>query len=127
VRDLEIKVEKLVSGKTYRMNDIRFATGSSEIDEASKSVLSEFADYLNENLTYQVDIYGHTDDVGDNQANLALSADRAFEVFGYLQESGVNPDKMNFKGYGESKPMVPNNSDADRAINRRTEFKIVKR
>jgi outer membrane protein OmpA-like peptidoglycan-associated protein/tetratricopeptide (TPR) repeat protein len=127
VRDLAIKVEKLVSGKTYRMNDIRFATGSSEIDEASKSVLSEFADYLNENLTYQVDIYGHTDDVGDNQANLALSADRAFEVFGYLQESGVNPDKMNFKGYGESKPMVPNNSDADRAINRRTEFKIVKR
>jgi outer membrane protein OmpA-like peptidoglycan-associated protein/tetratricopeptide (TPR) repeat protein len=127
VRDLEIKVEKLVSGKTYRMNDIRFATGSSEIDKASKSVLSEFADYLNENPTYQVDIYGHTDDIGDNQANLALSADRAFEVFGYLQESGVNPDKMDFKGYGESKPMVPNNSDADRAINRRTEFKIVKR
>ena len=127
VRDLEIKVEKLESGKTYRMNDIRFATGSSEIDKASKSVLNEFADYLNDNPTYQVDIYGHTDDIGDTEANLALSTDRAFEVFGYLQEAGVNPDKMNFKGYGESKPLVPNNSEIDRAINRRTEFKIVKR
>jgi outer membrane protein OmpA-like peptidoglycan-associated protein/tetratricopeptide (TPR) repeat protein len=127
VRDLEMKVEKLVSGKTYRMNDIRFATGSSEIDEASKSVLNEFADYLNENPTYQVDIFGHTDDVGDAAANLALSTDRAFEVFGYLQEEGVNPDKMNFKGFGESKPLVQNNSENDRALNRRTEFKIVKR
>jgi len=127
VRDLEIKVEKLESGKIYRMNDIRFATGSSDIDNASKSVLDEFADYLNENPTYQVEIYGHTDDIGDKGANLALSADRAFEVFGYLQEAGVNPDKMSFQGYGESKPMVANNSDADRAINRRTEFKIVKR
>jgi OOP family OmpA-OmpF porin len=109
------------------MNDIRFATGSADIDNASKSVLDEFADYLNENPTYQVEIYGHTDDIGDKGANLALSADRAFEVFGYLQEAGVNPDKMSFQGYGESKPMVANNSDADRAINRRTEFKIVKR
>ncbi len=127
VRDLEMEVEKLESGKTYRMNDIRFATGSSEIDEASKSVLAEFADYLEENPNYRVEIYGHTDDVGDAEANLVLSTDRAFEVFGFLQEAGVNPDKMDFKGFGESKPLVPNNSDADRAINRRTEFKIVKR
>jgi len=127
VRDLEMKVEKLESGKTYRMNDIRFATASSEIDEASKSVLVEFADYLNENPTYQVEIYGHTDDVGDSEDNLVLSTDRAFEVFGYLQEAGVNPDKMKFKGFGESKPLVPNNSESDRAINRRTEFKILKR
>lgn len=127
VRDLPIKVEKLESGKTYRMNDIRFATGSSEIDEASKSVLNEFAEYLKEKPTYHVDIFGHTDDVGDANDNLILSTDRAFEVFGFLQESGVNPDKMDFKGFGESKPMVPNNSERERAINRRTEFKIVKR
>ncbi|MEM9053506.1 MAG: OmpA family protein [Bacteroidota bacterium] len=127
VRDLDIEVENLVSGKTYRMNDIRYATGSSEIDEASKAVLDEFADYLNENQTFRVEIFGHTDDVGDEGENLALSTDRAFEVFGYLQEKRVNPDRMQFKGFGESKPLVQNNSDADRAINRRTEFKIIKR
>jgi len=127
VRDLKMQVEKLESGKTYRMNDIRFATGSSEIDKASKSVLKEFSDYLTDNPTYQVEIYGHTDDVGDTEANLILSTDRAFEVFGYLQESGVDPDQMDFKGFGESKPLVPNKSEEDRAINRRTEFKIVKR
>jgi len=124
---LDMKVEKLESGKTYRMNDIRFATASSEIDEASKSILNEFADYLLENPNYHVEIFGHTDDIGDLQANLVLSTDRAFEVFGYLQDRKVNPDRLQFKGFGESKPLVPNNTDADRAINRRTEFKIVKR
>jgi outer membrane protein OmpA-like peptidoglycan-associated protein len=127
VRDLEMKVEKLQSGKTYRMNDIRFATGSSEIDEASKSVLEEFADYLKENENYHVEIFGHTDDVGDAEANLVLSTDRAFEVFGFLQDQRVEPDRMKFKGFGESKPLVPNQSEENRSINRRTEFKIVKR
>jgi outer membrane protein OmpA-like peptidoglycan-associated protein len=127
VKDLDLKVEKLEPGKTYRMNDIRFPTNSSEIDEASKSVLMEFADYLKENTQYKVEILGHTDDVGGEQENLVLSTDRAFEVFGYLQDQGVDPQLISFKGYGESQPLVPNDSAEARAINRRTEFRIIRR
>lgn len=127
VRDLTLEVEELESGKTYRMNDICFATNSSEIDASSKSVLNEFAEYLKENASLAVEIIGHTDDVGDERENLVLSTDRAFEVFGYLQEKGVDPRRLSFKGYGETKPLVENTSESNRAINRRTEFKIVKR
>lgn len=127
VRNLQLTVDKLETGKSYRINDIRFKTGSSEINEASKRVLDEFAVYLNENPTLHIQVRGHTDDVGDPQKNLVLSTDRAFEVFGYLQNQGVAGSRMTFKGFGETEPLVPNTSEINRAKNRRTEFKITKR
>lgn len=126
VQTIDMTVDKISEGKTYRINDIRFKTGSSELNEESKRVLDEFADYLNENKTLSIEIGGHTDDIGDDQKNMVLSTDRAFEVFGYLQTAGVEGDRMKFKGYGETTPVVPNNSDANRAKNRRTEFKITR-
>lgn len=126
VQKVEMEVEKVKAGKTYKINDIRFKTASSELNEESKRVLEEFADYLIENKTLRIEIGGHTDDVGDENKNLVLSADRAFEVFGYLQTKGVDGRRMEFKGYGQTKPSVPNSSDENRAKNRRTEFKITR-
>ena len=126
VRDLSLEIAKLQQGKTYRMNDIRFATASSDIDEASKRVLDEFADYLKENPRMRILIEGHTDNIGDAYANLVLSKDRAFEVFGYLQRVGVDPSRMRFEGYGQTRPVAPNDSEKNRALNRRTEFKITR-
>ncbi len=127
VQKLEVKVDKIEQGKTYRIHDIRFPTGSSEINESSKQVLIEFADYLNDNPSLSIEIGGHTDDVGDADKNLALSTERAFEVFGYLQEAGVKASRMTFHGYGPSTPLVANTSSVNRAKNRRTEFKITKK
>ncbi|MFN2429173.1 MAG: OmpA family protein [Cryomorphaceae bacterium] len=127
VVDLDMEVGELEVGKSYTINDITFATNSSEIREASKRVLDEFSDYLKDNPGLAIEIGGHTDDIGDAKSNLVLSADRAFEVFGYLQESGVDPTRMKFKGYGETRPVVPNDSAENRKKNRRTEFTISKR
>ncbi len=124
VQDLDMEVENVKEGKTYRINDIRFPTGSADIDESSKQVLLEFADYLNENKSLAIEIGGHTDDVGNADSNLALSTERAFKVFGFLQEAGVSGSRMTYKGYGQTKPVVPNSSEENRAKNRRTEFKI---
>ena len=127
VQDIDMKVEKVVEGKTYRINDIRFKTGSSEINEESKRVLDEFADYLKENASLNIEIGGHTDNVGNPDKNMVLSTDRAFEVFGYLQSAGVAGNRMEFKGYGETQPVAANDTDENRAKNRRTEFKITRR
>lgn len=127
VQNINMEVDKIVEGKTYRINDIRFKTGSSELNEESKRVLDEFADYLSENASLKIEIGGHTDNVGDPKKNMVLSTDRAFEVFGYLQTAGVNGERMKFKGYGETDPVAPNTNDANRAKNRRTEFKITRR
>jgi outer membrane protein OmpA-like peptidoglycan-associated protein len=127
VQDIDMEVAAVENGMTYRMNDIRFATNSADLDEVSKGVLDAFAVYLNENPIFKVEIGGHTDNVGDAHLNLVLSTDRAFEVFGYLQDIGVDPQRMRFKGYGDTKPLVPNNTAENRARNRRTEFTLTTR
>ena len=127
VRELDLKLERIEPGKTYRVNDIRFATASSIIDAASRKVLKEFASYLLENPGLHIEVLGHTDNVGDPYKNLVLSTDRAFEVFGYLQEEGVEPSRLSFKGYGETKPIVPNDSPENQALNRRTEFRVLRK
>lgn len=127
VRNIEMKVDKVRPGEIYRINDIRFRTGSSELNEESKRVLDAFAEYLNDHPTFKIEIRGHTDNVGDPEKNLVLSTDRAFEVFGYLQSRNVDGSRMSFKGYGETEPLVPNTSEENKAKNRRTEFKITQR
>jgi len=127
VQEINMEVSEVEEGKAYKMNDIRFATNSSDINESSKRVLDEFVDYLKEHPAFHIEIGGHTDNVGDSEKNLVLSTDRAFEVFGYMQDQGVSADRMTFKGYGQTKPVAPNNSPENRAKNRRTEFIISRR
>lgn len=125
VQKVETTVEEIQIGKPFKIHDIYYATNSSEINKESKLILDEFADYLKENSTMKIAIYGHTDNMGAENDNLALSADRAFNVLGYLQEKGVNPSNVTFKGFGESKPIASNDTPEGRAKNRRTEFVIL--
>lgn len=125
VQQMEMKTEPIKPGMTYRIDDIRFATNSSDLNPESMQVLDEFAAYLLENPSLKIEIGGHTDNVGDPHKNLVLSTDRAFEVFGYLQQSGIDFNRMTFKGYGDKVPLLPNTTPANRAKNRRTEFKVI--
>jgi outer membrane protein OmpA-like peptidoglycan-associated protein len=72
----------------------------------------------------EIEIGGHTDDIGDDKTNLALSSERAFEVMNYLSGKGVSGKRMSYKGYGETKPISSNATEEGRAKNRRTEFII---
>jgi outer membrane protein OmpA-like peptidoglycan-associated protein len=92
--------------------------------DKSKMILNGFARYLQQNPSIQIEIQGHTDDLGDDATNLKLSENRCKTVFDYLISKGVEKSTISFKGYGETKPKVPNTSDENRAKNRRTEVKI---
>jgi outer membrane protein OmpA-like peptidoglycan-associated protein len=92
--------------------------------EKSKIILTGFAQYLKQNPTIQIEIQGHTDDLGDDAANLKLSEDRCKAVNDYLLSKGVDKANLSFKGFGETKPKASNTSDENRAKNRRTEVKI---
>ncbi|MBC7391193.1 MAG: OmpA family protein, partial [Opitutaceae bacterium] len=74
-----------------------------------------------------IEIGGHTDDIGSDEDNKKLSQERAAKVLNYLFGKGVEFYRMQAKGYGESEPLVPNTSDESRYMNRRVEFKIVKK
>jgi outer membrane protein OmpA-like peptidoglycan-associated protein len=124
IKGNNLTVKELKVGEAYTINDILYATNSSTLTDKSKFILKGFARFLKENPTITVAIQGHTDDVGDDAQNLALSEARAKGVKDYLVSQGIDADRLSAKGYGETKPKVPNTSDPNRAKNRRTDFVI---
>jgi outer membrane protein OmpA-like peptidoglycan-associated protein len=86
--------------------------------------LNEFIVFLEDNLSVKVSIQGHTDNVGAPNKNLELSRNRAQAVNNYLILEGVEPNRLEFVGFGEKKPIASNQIDEGRKKNRRTEFVI---
>ncbi len=127
IRKIDLTVEEIKIDKPYRINEIYYATNSAEIAEESKMILDEFAEYLKNHSSMKVAILGHTDDVGDDESNLALSTDRAFSVMAYLQDKGVDKNHLSHKGFGETKPIGPNTTPEGKSLNRRTEFVILEK
>lgn len=109
---------------TFEIQDIRYATGSARIDRTSLLMLDLFAEYLMD-MQLSVEIGGHTDDVGNDADNLLLSQQRADAVRDQLVQSGVPRYKLTAQGYGESQPRSDNATEAGKANNRRTEFRIL--
>lgn len=126
VRGNDLEVKPLKAGTAYTINDILYETSSYQLSSKSKFILKQFARFLEENPTISIMIQGHTDDVGDDAKNLMLSENRAKEVKRYLTTLGINESRLNAKGFGETKPKVANDSELNRAINRRTDFLIEK-
>ncbi len=87
--------------------------------------LNEFADYMNEVTDSKVSITGHTDSMGPESYNQALSEKRAQDVADYLAGKGISADRMTVSGMGESAPIADNSTKAGRADNRRVEVEIV--
>ncbi len=121
-RDIELK--KLEVGGQYTINDILFSTNSYELNDTIKTVLDEFSEYMKLNPKLRVALHGHTDNVGNPQDNMALSENRAKAVFDYLVSRGIDKARMSFKGFGETKPITSNATEAGKARNRRTVFVV---
>ena len=83
------------------------------------------ADFLKRNPDLKVELAGHTDDVGNASYNLKLSSDRAEVVRRALIDHGIEESRLTAHGYGATKPLVPNDSDEHRALNRRTEMVVI--
>lgn len=121
--DLVAKAEEV--GGAYRLDDIHYETNSAEISDRSKIILNDFGNYLMKNKSIKVAIHGHTDNVGVEGENLVLSTDRAFSVKAYLEQMGVASNRLQFKGFGSSKPIASNATEEGRIQNRRTEFVLL--
>jgi OOP family OmpA-OmpF porin len=86
--------------------------------------LKSIVNMLKLNPKIQIEISAHTDDVGPDDFNVNLSQRRAQTVTQYLSKSGVPIKQLMAKGYGETKPLVPNDSDENKAKNRRVELMV---
>ncbi|MEI6765107.1 MAG: OmpA family protein [Bacteroidota bacterium] len=121
--DFEIKPVEV--GNSYRLNDVYFETNSFELSVETKLILDGFIEFLEENPAIKVSIQGHTDNVGNDEGNLKLSESRAKSVYEYLIQRSIDASRLSFQGFGETKPLVSNDTPEGRAKNRRTEFVIM--
>ncbi|MFK7969170.1 MAG: OmpA family protein [Bacteroidia bacterium] len=124
--DIEIPLNKVRRGVSITLNNIFFETGSFTLTSDSDPELRLLRDYLRQNARLQVEIEGHTDDIGDDDANKLLSENRAKAVRTWLIEHDIPEARITAVGYGESRPIADNKTDEGRAKNRRTEFRIIK-
>ena len=120
-----LEVEKAEKGKSFVINNILYATGAADLYPQSYNTLDEFAEYLKLNPTMKIEIQGHTDNVGNEADNKALSEKRALNVKKYLETKGISNGRITAKGYGSGKPIASNNTLDGKAKNRRTEFLIL--
>ncbi len=114
-------------GETIRLNNIYFAQAEFKVLDASYNELDKLAKIMQSNPTMEILIEGHTDIIGNVNDNLALSQKRVISVKEYLVKKGIAEKRIQTKAYGGTKPLKTDGTDEDRQVNRRVEFKILKK
>ncbi len=116
-----------MEGQSVRvLQQVHFATGSATIEPDSFPMLGEIAALLKANPSIKkMQIEGHTDNRGNADMNLDLSKRRAASVRVWLEQHGIDPGRLGSEGYGLTRPIESNDTDAGRLANRRVEFKIL--
>jgi cytochrome c oxidase subunit 2 len=115
--DTEAKIVQLVY--------VNFETGSAELTPLSRYELDNLVSTMKQYPNLVIEVNGHTDNTGNADSNLVLSQNRADAVKNYVVENGVEESRMRAIGYGQNRPVDTNDTEAGRANNRRTEFKII--
>ena len=121
----EILMTPVEIGKSIIIDDLHFKTGLTELDDDSYRLLDQLVDFMSHNSTLKVEIAGHTDSDGSEEFNQSLSEGRAQSAVNYIIEKGIDESRLVAKGYGESEPMVENDTEENKAKNRRVELKVI--
>ncbi|WKN30511.1 OmpA family protein [Porifericola rhodea] len=122
---IDIYLQPIVKGKETVLNNIFFDVDKYEIKSASEPELNKVAQFLRENPDIKITINGHTDNQGSADYNLELSSRRAKAVYDYLIKLGIAENRLQYRGYGQSKPVETNDTEEGRQANRRIAFEIL--
>lgn len=122
---MDVPMEPIDTGSVVELKNVFFETAKFDLKPESKVELDKLVNFLTVNKTIRIELDGHTDNVGDKKANQLLSQNRAKAVYDYLIAHGIDVKRLAYKGFGDTRPKVKNDSDVNRAINRRTEFKVI--
>ncbi len=118
-------LKKVKVGETVILKNIFFEFNSAKLTPESYTELNRVFKLLTTNPTMRIEVSGHTDNVGSLQSNTRLSEARAKSVVDYLVNSGIEPSRLEYKGYAFTEPIASNDTEEGRAQNRRVEFKIL--
>ena len=111
--------------KTFVLRDIYFATGKTRILDISESALTELYNLLASRPAQRIRIIGHTDNIGTDRSNQLLSEGRCESVRQAMSERGIDASRIEIQGRGEKDPIVPNDTEEHRQMNRRVEIELL--
>ncbi len=117
----------VVTGENYNIQlkeDFKFKFNDATLNEDAMKYLDDLAIMLKQNPELNIEVVGHTDDVGTEEANIIISEKRAKVVVEYLESVGIQKSRLKYTAKGMSEPIVPNNNEENRSKNRRVEFII---
>ncbi|MDR6943256.1 OmpA family protein [Mucilaginibacter pocheonensis] len=123
--NISVSLSPIEVGNKVILKNIFFDTNKFDLEAESKAELIKLIEFLTVNPVVHIEISGHTDNVGADQINQTLSENRAKSVYQYLITNGIAATRLVYKGYGKTQPIAPNDTEENRAKNRRTEFKII--
>ncbi|GAB3938990.1 OmpA family protein [Larkinella terrae] len=109
-----------------RLDNVYFDQSSYVLRKESYPQLDKLLNTLNRYPKLVIEIAGHTDNVGDRRLNQSLSENRARVIANYLLQRGIVENRLQFQGYGDTRPAAPNDNEANKKLNRRVEFTVLK-
>lgn len=119
-------LDQLETSQMTSLDNLSFDSGSSNVSEQSIPELYKILNLLRQNPRMSLDIYGHTDNVGGEEANQKISFQRAQRVADFLIEHGIDQQRLNVQGLGEYYPRSTNKTPEGRKKNRRVDIKLYK-
>ena len=122
---MNIDLQPMESGTHEVMRNIFFERDQAALNPASLGELGQLLAMLRENPTLRLEISGHTDSDGSEDHNDELSTKRANSVVDHLVNNGIPAERLVAKGYGAEQPLAPNDSEENKAKNRRTEMQVL--
>ncbi len=120
----DIPLQPIEMNASVTLKNIQFATNSYQLEPVSDIELDKIVQLLTDDPTVQLQVNGHTDNIGSAAANLILSANRAKAVAEYLIGKGISAKRISSRGLGQTKPIADNDTEEGKAKNRRTEFVV---
>lgn len=121
----DVELEKIAVGSVIVLRNVFFDYNKSTLKTESYTELDRLVKILQDNPSIRIELSGHTDSRGSDDYNQKLSEARAKSCVDYLVSKGIAASRLEYKGYGESKPIDTNDTEEGMANNRRTEFKII--
>lgn len=122
----DLFLTRIAKGSRVTLNNVMFDLGSNDLREESMPTLDEMVRFLKNNPNLEVEIAGHTDNLGDPAFNEQLSLNRALSVARYLLENGVSMKNVTTNGYADRDPIASNETREGRAQNRRVEMRVLR-
>lgn len=120
-----IDLQPIEAGRSVVLKNVFFDVDKYDLKPASHTELNKLTELLNANPTIKIEISGYTDNQGNAAANQILSENRAKAVYQYLIDHSISGTRLMYKGYGQTNPIATNDTEEGRALNRRTEFRVL--